>query len=69
MPTLAEDEAELDAFQTALLELFAENLHPEDTLRRLREDPAFAGHRDWVGGFEARLVEVGSGLVRIWSRR
>jgi len=60
---------ELAVFQAALLDLLSEGRPPEETLRRLRADAAFAAHQDYIATFEPRMVEVATALVKKWGRR
>ena len=62
-------EADLAAFQSALLELLAEPLPPSESQHRLRTDAAFAAHRDYVETFDLRMIEVASALVKKWGQR
>lgn len=59
------DEA-LAAFQAALVDLLGQDLPIEEIQRRLRHDPAFERFRDYVAGFEPRMIEVAAGLVKKW---
>jgi hypothetical protein len=56
-------------FQAALLELLAQDLPLESLQKRLQEDPAFAPFRDYVQGFEPRMLEVASLLIKKWGKR
>ena len=60
---------ELAAFQAALLKLLAEDLSAETLSRRLREDAAYAGFREYVDGFEPRMLAVAAELVKKWGKR
>ena len=60
---------DLARFQAALLELLARELPPEEIIRRLREDTAFAPYRSYVETFEPRFLEVASALVKKWGVR
>lgn len=63
---------EIDAigeFQDALLELFAQDLPLTTIQERLNEDMAFAPFRDYVQGFEPRMLEVAAALVKKWGKR
>lgn len=62
-------DAELAAFQSALLELLAQPLTPAEIARRLQTDPAFTAHRDYIGSFDPRMIEVAALLVKKWGRR
>lgn len=64
-----EDDAELAAFQAALMELLAEQLPPEEALAQMRARPAFAPFREYVETFDARAVVVATELVQRWGRR
>jgi hypothetical protein len=59
----------LAGFQAALLALLAEDLPVEEIQRRLRHDPAFERFREYVDGFEPRMIEVAAALVKKWGRR
>lgn len=56
-------------FQAALLDLLAREHSPVEIQRRLREDDAFAAHRDYVLGFEPRMLAVAVELVKKWGKR
>jgi hypothetical protein len=60
---------ELADFQAALLALLAEDLPAEAMARRLREDQAFAAYRDYVLGFEPRMLAVAAELTNKWGKR
>ena len=60
---------EVSEFQAALLELLAQNLPVESLQKRLQEDPAFGPFRDYVQGFEPRMLEVAALLVKKWGKR
>ena len=60
---------DLAAFQAALLALLAEDLPAETLLHRLREDAAFAGYREYVEGFEPRMLAVAAELVKKWGKQ
>jgi hypothetical protein len=62
-------EADLAAFQRALLELLAEPLSPEEMMSRLRSDEVFAPYRDYIETFEPRFVEVAAALMKKWGVR
>ena len=66
-PELSSDQ--LADFQAALLELLAQEQSLESLQKRLREDPAFGPFRDYVQGFEPRMLNVASLLVRKWGNR
>jgi hypothetical protein len=57
----------LATFQAALVALLAQDLPVEEIQRRLRHDPAFERFRDYVDGFEPRMIEVAAGLVKKWG--
>ncbi len=59
----------LAAFQAAMLELFIADLPPEEAVRRLQSDPAFASYRGWIDTFEPRMIETAASLVRKWAKR
>lgn len=60
---------DLAAFQAALLTLLAEDLSAETRSRRLREDAAFAGYREYVEGFEPRMLAVAAELMKKWGKQ
>jgi hypothetical protein len=60
---------QLGEFQGALLELLAQDLSLETLQQRLREEPAVAPFRDYVQGFELRMLEVAALLVKKWGKR
>ena len=60
---------DLARFQAALLDLLSQDL-PADAMRqRLRDDPAFAEFREYVVGFEPRMLAVAAELVKKWGKR
>jgi hypothetical protein len=60
---------QLGEFQGALLELLAQDLSLETLQQRLHEEPALAPFRDYVQGFEPRMLEVAALLVKKWGKR
>ena len=56
-------------FQAALLELLAQELSVESLQKRLQEEPAFAPFREYIQGFEPRMLHVASLLVKKWGKR
>jgi hypothetical protein len=60
---------QLGEFQAALLELLAQDLSLESLQKRLQEEPAFAPFREYIQGFEPRMLEVASLLVKKWGKR
>ena len=60
---------DLAAFQSALLELLAQELPADVIERRLREDAVFAEFRTYVETFEPRMLAVAAELVKKWGRR
>jgi len=54
---------ELAGFQDAMIEALLAGRAPSP------DDPACAGHRDYVASFEPHLVEVTLRLVARWSKR
>ena len=61
--------ADIEVFQAALLELLAEDLPPETIRARLAQDAVFAPFREYVQGFEPRMLEVAAELVKKWGKR
>jgi hypothetical protein len=60
---------DLARFQAALVDLLAQDL-PADVIQgRLHEDAAFAEFRDYVDGFEPRMLAVAAELVKKWGKR
>ncbi len=62
-------DAELAAFQSALLELLAEPLSPAEIERRLRSDAAFEPHRAYIESFDLKMIEAAALLVKKWGRQ
>ena len=60
---------QIGEFQGALLELLAQDLSLEALQKSLHEEPAFAPFRDYVQGFEPRMLEVAALLVKKWGKR
>jgi hypothetical protein len=67
MPT--DEQQAIADFEAALLEVLSQDLPLAELQRRLAEDAAFAGFRDYVGSFEPRMLETASLLVKKWGRR
>jgi len=60
---------QIGEFQETLLELLAQDLSLDTLQNRLHEEPAFAPFRDYVQGFEPRMLEVAALLVKKWGKR
>ena len=56
------------AFQNALLTLLAEGQSEEAIRAKLRDDPVFADFREYVEGFDPRMIRVAVALVAKWGR-
>ena len=56
-------------FQEALLNLLADGRPVEEIRAALRDDPAFAGFREYVEAFDPRMIRVAVELVNKWGRR
>jgi hypothetical protein len=63
------DIGQIGEFQDELLELLAKDLPLEIMQKRLNEDKAFAPFREYVQGFEPRMLHVASLLVKKWGKR
>ena len=56
-------------FRCSALEVLAQDLPLIEIERRLSEDAAFAGFRDYVQSFEPRMLAVAVQLVKKWGKR
>lgn len=63
------ERAELERFQSEILELLAQDLTPAQIVARLQSDPAFAPFQNYIQTFEPRFLEVASALVKKWGQR
>lgn len=64
-----EEDAELAAYQDALVELMVLELPAQELERRLRADARTAPFARYVADFDSRCVEVSSVLMRRWADR
>jgi hypothetical protein len=60
--------AQLAEFQSALVQLLAQDLPVSAMQQRLAEDAAFAAFRAYVQLFEPRMLEVAALLVKKWGK-
>jgi hypothetical protein len=65
----APQDAELAAFQAALLDLLSQGLSAPQVIEQLQADPRFADLRGYISTFEPRMVEVAIALVAKWGQR
>jgi hypothetical protein len=63
------EEAELAAYQEALVETLLLALPPDEQLRRLAADPRTQPFADYVRSFDRRCLEAMSLLMRRWGDR
>jgi len=63
------EDADLDRFQSALLDLLAATADVDEIRRRLATDPAFAPYAEYVAEFEPRMLDVAQTLIKRWGRR
>jgi hypothetical protein len=60
-------EAEIGAFQAALLEILAAD--EGEALSRLKQSPDCVPFADYIDRFEESMIEVAIALVRQWGKR
>lgn len=60
---------QLARFQSALMDLLAQNLSAAELESRLLSDAAFIPFRQYLQGCEPRMLQVAADLVKKWGRR
>lgn len=63
------DPRTVSSFQSALLQILAEDLSIDEVMEKLRNEESFAAFQDQIALWEPRMVRVASELVKKWGRR